>query len=628
MVDIELLPVSTNPEKPDVWGQKNNANFAALKTAVEEIVNRLDLISPPPDPDPVLATNVTVVPLNTAVKVAWDDVPTATTYKVGRDGVDSTGYPAWSTEVSADTREHIFRKLVNDRTYNFTVEALPGGQPVTVQGTPVADSAVPAPPSSPTLTATVVMSDGRGTLRWEYTGTAIPTGFLVGRDKTDVSGSPAWSTVVGPTVREHIFDRLINGTEYTFSAQMQPGGEPVAVKGTPNAGPVTETTVTGTSGDRTGAVTWTGVTDATGYRVTLFQGTTQVSTVNVAATERSYVFPNLTNGTSYSGRVKPLPDTLNSPEKSYAFTPAATVARKVPFIGRSGLTWNSLVFGHGAQPSTFESWRKRPVDGVLMWPGRQTWAELMWTPTRRPGDFMVWCVPPFPEGIGGSNAKVAAGTYDANIRAFATNLINAGWNTNRTCIRLGWENNGTWYQWSWSNGGVEAWKGAFRRFVQQCRAAGLTNVTWNWCLNKGTQAYNVGYSWTTAYPGDDVVDVVGIDSYDMFTPSFTEAQWNANINGKNPGMNDVAAFCRAHGKLMSLDEWGPVHDVGLPNYGKDNPTYIGYTFNWLKANADILAWENTYDDPGNAGWRHKLSDGSNPQSAARYLQPWPNGWGA
>jgi hypothetical protein len=239
---------------------------------------------------------------------------------------------------------------------------------------------------------------------------------------------------------------------------------------------------------------------------------------------------------------------------------------------------------------------------------------------------MVWSVSPFVQGSGVNNASVASGAQDGNIATFAQRLAAAGWNTNRTVIRLAWENNGNWYEWGWDRGGVSTFINMWRKWVTVCRANGLSNVIWDWCLNKGPQSYNSGYSWTTAYPGDDYVDVIGIDSYDFYTASFNETQWEGNTRAaKNPGLEGVLQFCKDHNKLMSIDEWGVTHDA---NGGGDNAWYVGRMHTWLKTNAAWIAWDVTYDHPGApAYFNHMLSDGSNPNAAARYLQDYPNGWG-
>lgn len=310
-----------------------------------------------------------------------------------------------------------------------------------------------------------------------------------------------------------------------------------------------------------------------------------------------------------------------------ALTPLAATApvaaRTVALVGKSKLPWNSLVFGHGAGTglAAFETWRNRPVDGPMYWPARQTWADMGQVPTRRAGDMMVYCIPPFPEGIGGSNANVANGVYDANIQTWAQTLINAGWNTADVVIRLGWENNLTSYQWSWSSTTYQAFINAYRKFVDVARAKGLTNVRWNWNLNKGPATANSSVQWTVAYPGDSWVDVIGIDPYDWYTPSTTDAQWTSNISGKNPGLQDVATFARSRGKQMSVDEWSTA--TVAASGGGDNPFYIQKMLAFVKANTDIMAWESYFNNNAQIS----SSTTAFPNAALEYKKAYPNGWG-
>ncbi|GMA86776.1 hypothetical protein GCM10025868_20260 [Angustibacter aerolatus] len=60
------------------------------------------------------------------------------------------------------------------------------------------------------------------------------------------------------------------------------------------------------------------------------------------------------------------------------------------------------------------------------------------------------------------------------------------------------------------------------------------------------------------WPGDDAVDVVGVDQHDLGVPGVpTEqpARWRF-LMSQDGGFEDVAAFARAHGKPVSVPEWG------------------------------------------------------------------------
>jgi hypothetical protein len=304
-------------------------------------------------------------------------------------------------------------------------------------------------------------------------------------------------------------------------------------------------------------------------------------------------------------------------------TTAPATGRKVPLVGKSQLGWNNVVFHENStDPAEFVTWRKRDVDGTFIFPGRESWDAMGWMPTRRSNDLLVFSLPFAPEGQGITNSEVAAGQVNTQIRTLAAKMKAGGWNTDRTVIRLAWENNGNWYEWSQDKGGSAAYAAAFRQWVTQARAAGLTNVRFTWNVNKGPQSYNSGVSWTAGYPGDGYVDVVGIDPYDMWSPTRTDADWTYNTTGRNPGLADVASFARAHGKQMAIDEWGVVHASGQAG-GGDNPFYVAKMAAFVKANRDVLAYETTYDDRGAPStWRHDLSYGYNPLAAAEYCKTW------
>lgn len=95
-------------------------------------------------------------------------------------------------------------------------------------------------------------------------------------------------------------------------------------------------------------------------------------------------------------------------------------------------------------------------------------------------------------------------------------------------LRFAHEMNSDWYPWSvTANGGSpQAYVAAFRRLHDRFRAAGAKNVRWMWCPNiifRGRPDLM-----SASYPGDDVVDLVGLDGYnrggrspqDLFGPSF------------------------------------------------------------------------------------------------------------
>jgi hypothetical protein len=110
--------------------------------------------------------------------------------------------------------------------------------------------------------------------------------------------------------------------------------------------------------------------------------------------------------------------------------------------------------------------------------------------------------------------RIIAGEFDADLSAWADQARAFG----PLVVEYGTEVNGDWNVWSAPyNGGLdigpEKFKRAYRHIVQLMRARGATNITW--ALHYNSQNYpedprNVPASY---YPGDDVVDWVGISAY-------------------------------------------------------------------------------------------------------------------
>jgi beta-mannanase len=118
---------------------------------------------------------------------------------------------------------------------------------------------------------------------------------------------------------------------------------------------------------------------------------------------------------------------------------------------------------------------------------------------------------------GPSLAAIAAGQADGTIEARARAAARDG---RPMFLRFGHEMNADWYPWDGArNGGasgraaityVTAWRHVHALFVH----AGATNVRWVWSPNHRSIP---AAAWNAAdryYPGDDVVDWVGIDGYD------------------------------------------------------------------------------------------------------------------
>lgn len=165
----------------------------------------------------------------------------------------------------------------------------------------------------------------------------------------------------------------------------------------------------------------------------------------------------------------------------------------------------------------------------------------------------------------------ARGHYDGRIRALARNLVRAG--LGRSVIRLGYEANGDWNadHVGHTNRDFRHWRAYWARFTRVMDSVPGARFTFDWNLNSAYRDIPL----RTIYPGDRVVDVIGVDVYDSAGPPLPSApsprRWS-RIVGQPGGVRDIVAFARGRGKPISIPEWGLVGAGGTG--GGDNPNFV------------------------------------------------------
>ncbi|MFD0375099.1 glycoside hydrolase family 26 protein [Streptomyces sp. NPDC127112] len=156
----------------------------------------------------------------------------------------------------------------------------------------------------------------------------------------------------------------------------------------------------------------------------------------------------------------------------------------------------------------------------------------------------------------------AQGEYDRHFRRLAERLVELG--VPDTVIVLGWEMNGTTYTHR-CGPDPEHWKAYWNRVVNTMRSVPGQRFKFDFTPNRGTDAI----PWTECYPGDDVVDVIGMDSYDQ-GPGRT-----FDDHVRQPyGLQQHVDFAKAHGKRISYPEWGLFRNG-------DNPEYVRRMLQWI-----------------------------------------------
>jgi hypothetical protein len=270
-------------------------------------------------------------------------------------------------------------------------------------------------------------------------------------------------------------------------------------------------------------------------------------------------------------------------------TTALTGATATSSRHRSGLPWASgayLPTGTPAAAAAFGAWRKHPLDVGEVWLNRSTWASItdpVWLYQRWQGSpyTLVVTVPMLPDVPGVSIRACSRGAYNAHWRQFGRVIRSYGLGS--SIIRLGWEFNGKWYPWAATN--PTAWAECYRQAVTSARST-APRLRWDWNVNRGVSSALADP--TRAYPGNSYVSMIGVDSYDQWPPVGSGGGWQKQLNG-DQGLNYWLGFAKAHGKKLSVPEWGSIR-YGR-SAGRDDPQYIRDMRAFFAANASHIAFE-------------------------------------
>ncbi|KUL55074.1 MULTISPECIES: glycoside hydrolase family 26 protein [unclassified Streptomyces] len=206
----------------------------------------------------------------------------------------------------------------------------------------------------------------------------------------------------------------------------------------------------------------------------------------------------------------------------------------------------------------------------------------------------------------------AAGHFDEHFRVLAQRLVDLG--VPETVIVLGWEMNGTTYTHR-CGPDPESWKRYWNRIVTTMRSVHGQKFQFDFTPNRGRDAI----PWTQCYPGDEVVDIIGMDSYDQPRGMPFDEQV------KEPyGLQDHVDFAAAHNKPISYPEWGLFRNG-------DNEEYMRGMLEWMKEKKPLYntltdycphgVWQCTTNPSASAVYRDLLSAGiggaAEPAGAAK-----------
>jgi hypothetical protein len=261
----------------------------------------------------------------------------------------------------------------------------------------------------------------------------------------------------------------------------------------------------------------------------------------------------------------------------------------------------------------FGAWVGRPVKYVVLYNDSSTWTNLehpWFLGAEDPDqDWAKWAIKDGARRLVISQSMVpdnpapdwrqrgAAGEYDRHWQVFAASLVDAG--IREVVVRLGWEMNTGSFPGHYigpTELDTAAWKNYFRRIVEVTRSATGSRILFDW--NPNARSGDVPFS--DYYPGNDVVDIVGLDVYDTsYGQDLVDPRrrWQELLHARG-GLAEFIAFSKDHGKPMSFPEWAlvaPGNPAGSNGAG-DNPYFVDAMATTVSTNN--VAYEAYYNVPG------------------------------
>ncbi len=172
--------------------------------------------------------------------------------------------------------------------------------------------------------------------------------------------------------------------------------------------------------------------------------------------------------------------------------------------------------------------------------------------------------------------RIIDGSWDGYIRAWATGIRE--WR-HPVALRFGQQMNGNWFPWAEGVNGNEAgqFTEAWRHVRRIFRDVGASNVIWVW-------SPNISYTGSTPlaglYPGDEHVDVVGIDGYNG-GPELPWGGWLSPEQLFEPTIREIRDFTAKPVVLTA---------VASTEVGGSKAEWIGDFFKMVADHRDIVGF--------------------------------------
>lgn len=293
--------------------------------------------------------------------------------------------------------------------------------------------------------------------------------------------------------------------------------------------------------------------------------------------------------------------------------------------GPSGLPWRS---GAACDHAEFARWRGRPLDVYLLFTPHRTWKGMLkhyrgssYNQAGKSKGLASISMPMLPWESKGDFRQCAAGKFDGRFREFGQAIVAKG--LGDAYIRLGWEAGNGSHPWHIGKQ-IDDYKQCWRRQARVLKSVSRRfKLEWT-NARRGEQKWNI----LRAYPGDDVVDVIGTHNYDRYPNYPNEKAWDKYYNRKTQygqpwGMGAWLKFARSRGKKLAISEWAVADGYGKSG-SKDNAFYIKKMHELFRRNAKHIEYETYFNCTGGIGnGVYKIYPARfNPKAASAYRARW------
>lgn len=286
--------------------------------------------------------------------------------------------------------------------------------------------------------------------------------------------------------------------------------------------------------------------------------------------------------------------------------------------------WSSGVYpGRGIDRAAAERFAKyvgRPLDNVHVFLESRTWRTIgyeQWEARQYVGfrGQLIIDFPLLPSSQKGSLANVAAGKDDRYFAAMAHSLVRLG--RGHAVLVLASEFNGNWQTYSAFRPRI--FIAAFRHVAKLLKSISPHFVIdWTGNAIDNQSGHN---PFRADYPGNDVVDLVGVDAYADADSRITNARSFDRWAALPFGIDAWARFAKDHGKRFSLPEWGL--SAGVSRHGSgDVPAYITGMHRLMTRLGHELAFEDYFNEPASTIRNSLHAPDQMPKSSARYRVLW------